>query len=356
MGRQTTRMLRALFSTLHYSGADQMLAPYTRGLGAILKLHHVRPQPDGAPEPNRGLKVTPEFLERTITLVRSQGFEILSLDGAHARLVEGEGEHKPFVCFTFDDGYRDILEHAYPIFKRHKLPFAVYVATDYADGHGDLWWAALEMAVAAAHVLDVKIEGLSRRLACGSPQQKEVAFQTLYWWLRTLHEADARDVVRELCEQAGVDSSGLTRRLVMGWDEIRELARDDIVTIGAHTRKHFALSQLPLAAARAEMVESIDRVSFETDRQCRHFSYPYGDGASAGQREFELAAELNMKTAVTSRAGTLRPEAAQALTALPRIAIDGDYQKPRYVKVLINGAPSALAGLVERRALRHGGR
>ena len=39
-----------------------------------------------------------DFLERAITLVRSQGFEIISLDEAHYRLVEGETNQKPFVC------------------------------------------------------------------------------------------------------------------------------------------------------------------------------------------------------------------------------------------------------------------
>ena len=149
---------RGLLSTLHFSGADAMLAPFTRGLGAILKLHHVRPEHPGRFEPNRNLKVTPEFLERTITLVRQQGFDIISLDEAQFRLLEGAIRDKPFVCFTFDDGYRDTLDYAYPIFRRHGLSFAVYVATDYADGHGDLWWLALEAVIACAPVLDLKID------------------------------------------------------------------------------------------------------------------------------------------------------------------------------------------------------
>ncbi len=345
-------MLRTLLSTLHYSGADVMLAPYTRGLGAILKLHHVRPEQPGTFEPNGNLRVTPDFLDRSLTLVRSQGFEIISLDEAHQRLVEGEADQKPFVCFTFDDGYRDNIEYAYPVFRRHNLPFAIYVATDYADGHGDLWWLALEKAIGASNVLDVKIDGLSRRLSCASRRDKEVAFQTLTWWLRTIPEADAREVVRELCVLANVDTSTLCRDLMMSWSEIRQLASDPLVTIGAHSRKHYALAQLPIAAARAEMAESIDRVSFETDRQCQHFAYPYGDAASAGEREFELAAELNMKTAVTTRQGTVRPEASRLLTALPRIPLSGAYQKPRYVKVLLNGTPYALSGILDRNRAR----
>lgn len=341
-------MLKALLSTLHFSGADAMLARYTQGLGAILKLHHVRPEQPGSFEPNRALKVTPDFLERAIAQVRRQDFEIVSLDEAHFRLIEGETNQKPFVCFTFDDGYRDNFDYAYPIFRRHRLPFAVYVATDYPDGHGDLWWLALEQVIAKRPVLDIKIDGLSRRLHCSTPPAKEAAFETVYGWLRTINETDAREVVRELCQSADVHAPSLCRDQIMNWDEIRQLADDPLVTVGAHTRRHYALAQLSLAEARAEIGGSIARIEQETGRACRHFSYPYGDTASCGQREFDLAREFNMKTAVTTRPGPVHDDGAQRLTCLPRVPINGDYQKSRYVKVLLSGAPFALSGLLRR--------
>ena len=96
--------------------------------------------------------------------MRASGFEIVSLDEAHFRLIEGD-YGKPFVCFTFDDGYRDNLEYAYPIFKRHNLPFAIYVPTDYADGRGDLWWLALEKVIVKVDALSVKIDGVAAAAA-----------------------------------------------------------------------------------------------------------------------------------------------------------------------------------------------
>ena len=132
------------------------------------------------------------------------GFDIVSLDEAHFRLIEGE-YRKPFVCFTFDDGYRDNLEYAYPIFKRHDLPFAVYVPTDYPDGHGELWWLALEKVIVKVDALDVKIDGAPRRFRCRTPAEKDGAFQAIYWWLRSIDEDDARAFVRELCDGIGFD-------------------------------------------------------------------------------------------------------------------------------------------------------
>lgn len=349
MSRRTERLRRVALSALHFSGADSMLAPFTRGVGAIFILHHVCPDRPGAVEPNRDFKVTPQFLVQVIQQVRATGFEVVSLDEAHFRLVEGESR-RPFVCFAFDDGYRDVLEHAYPIFQRYDLPFAVYVPTDYPDGHGELWWAALERVIIKVGALEVKIDGAQRRLRCAMPSEKEWAYQTLYRWLRSIEESDARAFVRDLCVGADVDMTALGRELMMSWDQIRELAGDPRVTIGAQTRRHHALAKLTLAEARAEIEESVRRVERETGMACRHFCYPYGDAASAGQREYDLVRELGLKTAVTARKGLIHAAHAHALTALPGIQLTGDYQNPRYVKVLLSGAPFAFSGRVHKGA------
>ena len=60
-------IIRAGLETLYFSGMHHWLRPLFGGVGAILTLHHVRPQrPDGF-QPNRLLEVTPEFLERAGT-------------------------------------------------------------------------------------------------------------------------------------------------------------------------------------------------------------------------------------------------------------------------------------------------
>ncbi len=345
MSWRSTKLLKAVLSALHYSGADSMMAPFTRGIGAILMLHHVSPEDPGNFEPHRIQKVSPDFLELAIGQVRASGFDIVSLDEAHFRLLEGD--RKPFVCFTFDDGYRDNLEYAYPVFKRHELPFAVYVPTNYPDGHGDLWWLALARVVVWLDAIDVKIDGNTRRLRAGTPTEKDAAFQTVYWWLRSIEETDARACVRDLCYGIDFDPRTLCHELMMTWDEIGQLAADPLVTIGAHTRGHFALAKLTLAEAHAEIAESVRRIERETAKPCEHFSYPYGDEASAGMREFQLVKEMGLKTGVTTRKGLIHLKHACELTALPRVSLDGDYQKPRYVKVLLSGAPFAPFNVVE---------
>lgn len=341
MGRRGSGILKASLSALHFSGIDNLLKPLTRGTGAVFMLHHVLPATPLAFAPNRHLEVTPEFLDRVIRLVIARGFDIISLDNARARLRDGELDH-PFVCFTFDDGYRDTHHHAYPIFQRRGLPFAVYVASDFADGRGDLWWLALEQLLRQTEAIEVKIAGDMKRFSCRRPSEKMRTYRAIYGWLQQLSEVDARGVVADLCQTYGLDVTSLCSELVMSWDELRDLARDPLVTIGAHSLSHLPLSQLSYAESRFEIVQSVARIEREIGRPCRHFSFPYGHDGSVGPREFELVAEAGIATAVTAHGELLRPDHGLALSALPRIALSGELQKPRYVKVMLSGAPFAL--------------
>jgi peptidoglycan/xylan/chitin deacetylase (PgdA/CDA1 family) len=348
MARRTTQLLKAALKALHYSGADGLVAPYVGGDGVILMLHHVTPDRPRGFEPNGILKVTPDFLDSVIEEVRGAGFEIISLDDVKARLADGATKQPPFAVFTLDDGYKDNRDFAYPVFKRHNVPFTIYVPTAYADGVGELWWLVLEEALRRLPSVEIDRDGTPRVYALETDEEKTAAFDDIYWWLRRMPEPRARAITRDLAMKAGFNPAGLCRDLVMSWAEIRMLARDPLVTIAAHTCRHFALAKLSAEEAEREMAESVARVAKELDRPCRHFSYPYGDEGSAGPREFEIARQLGLETAVTTRKGLIRKSHAGEMTALPRLSLNGDYQDTRYVKVLLSGLPFALRDGVKR--------
>lgn len=342
MSWRTNGLKRVALSALHFSGADGLMAPLTRGAGVIFSLHHVGEKRQDTAAPDRTRSVTPEFLDTVVGLVRERGFDVLSLDEVHFRLSEGDLD-SPFACFTFDVGYKDVVQNARPIFRKHGLPFAIYLASDYVDGRGDLWWLALEMAVRAAKVVELKMDGAGRRLVCGTAAEKAACYHKLHRWLCSLAEDDARQIVAELCQVHGVETAGLCRSAVMGWDEVKELSRDRSVTIGAHTRRHYALSGLSVASAQMEIEASAKRIESELGLPCRHFSYPYGDVRSACRRDFDIVRELGFKTAVTARKDLVRARHSRALTALPRIALNGEFQHARYVKVMLSGIPYVLS-------------
>ena len=121
-------IIRSGLEGLYFSGAHRALKRFVGGVGAILTLHHVRPSRPDPFQPNRLLEITPAFFARVIRSLRRSRVDLVSLDEMHRRLTEADFSRR-FVCITFDDGYRDTLEWAYPILKEAEVPFAVYVAT-----------------------------------------------------------------------------------------------------------------------------------------------------------------------------------------------------------------------------------
>ena len=335
-------IIRGGLESLYFSGAHIALRPFVGGVGAILTLHHVRPPRPDRFQPNRLLEVSPGFLTRVIKALRRSDLDLVSLDEMHRRMVEGDFSRR-FACLTFDDGYRDTLQWAYPILKEAGVPFAIYVPTSFPDRLGELWWLVLEAVIARNDRVGLAIGGRDRKFDCRTVAEKRALFDELYWWLRSRPmEAELREAVRNLAAFYHVDIAAFCSELCMSWRELAELATDPLVTIGAHTVTHPTLAKLTKDNARSEMDLSRSVIEAALAVRPQHLSYPFGDRTSAGAREFEIAAELGFKTAVTTRPGVLFPEHARRLMALPRISLNGDYQRIRYVRVLLSGAATAM--------------
>ena len=335
-------VIRAALEALYFSGAHALLRPFVGGIGAILTLHHVRPPRPDRFQPNRLLEVTPQFLEKVARRLRRSRLDLITLDELHRRLTEGYSGRR-FVCVTIDDGYRDTLNWAYPILKKYEIPFALYIPTSFPDRLGELWWLALEAVIARNDRIGLVIDGSDQRFDCRSVEEKRSLFAWLYVWLRSLDsEEELRRVVRDLSGRYHVDIAAFCDELCMSWDELALLARDPLVTIGAHTVNHIMLKKAPEKAARSEMEMSQAVIEASLGVKPQHLAYPIGDQTSAGPREFRIARELGFKTAVTTRPGVLFARHREHLTALPRISLNGEFQRMRYVRVLLSGAATAV--------------
>jgi peptidoglycan/xylan/chitin deacetylase (PgdA/CDA1 family) len=334
--------IRAGLEALYFTGAHHLLRPILAGVGTIFTLHHVCPPRGGAFQPNRHLEITPDFLRATLAHLRSCGIDIISIDEVHQRLVAGNFSRR-FACFTFDDGYRDNRDFALSVMREFEAPFTVYIASDFAQGTGRLWWVALEMAVAKADRIEANIGGVAVRLDTTTVASKEAAFCQLRDWLRGLPgEQDVRREVSALCARHDVDEDVISRDLCLSWNELRPFAEDPLVTIGAHSISHCNLSKQSAAMAGEEMTVSRARIEATLQRAVLHLAYPYGDWYAAGEREFALARSSRFKTAVTTRPGTIFAQSAAHLTALPRVSLNGNYQDTRFLPVLTSGAATAL--------------
>ncbi|MBR1799412.1 MAG: polysaccharide deacetylase family protein [Bacteroidales bacterium] len=107
-------------------------------LGKILMLHRVSASRSNSPS-LRQLEVTPSFLEETIISFRNLNYDFIGISDV-MQLVKTANHHKPFVCFTFDDGYLDTLTTALPILQRHGVPLCIYLTNHFIDGSSSPHW------------------------------------------------------------------------------------------------------------------------------------------------------------------------------------------------------------------------
>jgi peptidoglycan/xylan/chitin deacetylase (PgdA/CDA1 family) len=329
------------FQIITRSGLDRLAAPITGGLGAILMLHHVAPHVERAFNPNALLSITPEYLDQVLQLVREKGVDIVSLDEAGRRLRAAEGGRR-FISITFDDGYRDNLDHALPVLRKHQAPFTLYAVPGFAEGTSELWWLDMEEAIALLDRFEVDIDGKVRTFDVSTNALKHAAWAKVYWHLRRGPEEELRAFCHALAQKAGLDPDARTRSLCLDWEGLRKIASDPLCTIGAHTMTHVMLAKSTPRAAEMEMAESRSVLEDKLQREVKHFAYPVGDPGSAGHREFAVAKTLGFESAVTTRPGMLFAGHRDHMLALPRLSVNGFHQNQRAMQALLSGLPFAL--------------
>lgn len=326
--------VRGLFELLSASPLTSLVRALSSARGVIFALHRVLPDDPADFSPNAVLQVKPEFLDYAIRRVRTLGFDIVDLDEA-IRRIEADFQVKRFVVFSFDGAYRDNLKYALPILRRHQAPFTLYVPTALVDGVGEIWGQALEDIIAGRDAIAVEGEGETEIVPSAGRGEKQAAYDHVYAKMRAMSEPARVALIRDLARKYDYDLEAQCRALIMDWAELRSFAADQLCTIGAQTVHNYELAKLPAEQARTEVEMSLKVLEAQFGRRPLHLSYPIGGPHSAGPREYALARDLGLRSAVTTIPGGLYRKNRNALTALPRVSLSGLYQARRYVDVFV---------------------
>lgn len=332
------------------SGAASWWEGQHGGLGAIVMLHRLGSGTGSPLGVNRHLSMEPDFLDRMIGDLKKAGYEFVSMDGVLERLDSPQAKAPRFVCVTLDDGYRDNLEAGLPLFRKHEVPFAVYIAPGLVEGSAVLWWEVLERLVASCDELTLPAgKGGKEQISCKSLALKRRAYcRLLRHFTENIAEEEQLGLLKELCVLHGMEWSSAAAQDIMGWDEIRRMAEDPLCTIGAHSMNHYHLRRLAPDIAFDEMVRSAEILQERLGKRPQHLAYPYGYAEAAGLREAEMAERIGFASAVTSRHGTIHPDHSQHRYGLPRISLNGRYQRPSFVRAMISGITTPLANRGQR--------
>ncbi|MFQ5668581.1 MAG: polysaccharide deacetylase family protein [Candidatus Binatia bacterium] len=244
---------------------------------AVLCYHGVR---DDSRPPGtmvfEGLHVLASELEAQCHLLRETCHPI-SLDDWRAARRGGPPLPPRPVLMTFDDGYRTVFTVARPILRRYSIPAVVFVCSEPVERQQLFWHDA---------VAQVQGEG---QVA----QAKAVRF-------------DEWQALRTRCRrEAGLESPHAPLTIA----EVKELADDRSMEVGAHTCAHPILARAPKEDQREQIRENKVRLERWTGRPVTAFAYPNGQpGQDYTADTVELVGESGFEFGFTARHGFARPE------------------------------------------------
>jgi peptidoglycan/xylan/chitin deacetylase (PgdA/CDA1 family) len=318
------------------------LFPASGGRGVIFTLHHVRPARAGAFMPNAHLSVTPGFLDLAIVEAKRAGLTPVHLGDLPALLANPQDTRK-FVCFTLDDGYRNNLEFAAPVFRKHNAPFTVFVTPGFVDRTRTMWWETLEALVRKADEIGFDFGTGAERLSCRSTDSKTTVFERIASFVQSSDEDSTIAQIDRIAIEHGIYPFKIVENEIMSRAELDLLLIDPLASLGAHTMTHPNLALVCVERLWEEMQRSAEIVSGYAGRRVTTFSYPYGADWAVSERETRTAREVGFDVAVTTQPGVLKTESLSAPTAFRRVSLNGYYQKPGYVRALISGVPFRAA-------------
>jgi glycosyltransferase involved in cell wall biosynthesis/peptidoglycan/xylan/chitin deacetylase (PgdA/CDA1 family) len=272
MLRRAARSLLA--GGLRHSQADRAIGRLSGVSDEPLVLGYHRVFEGCAPEAQRGV---PSMGIRTSTLQKHLEFvarrrRFVSLDELGDRLEAGTAGGLAVV--TFDDGYLDFYENAFPLLQRMGIPAAVFVVTDLVDNAAgfvhDRLYDAMDHALARNGIF--KVRAFLAEAPLGVGYVSKDPFQATRAILHSLdHEALVKlcDALDERFGRSGSAPRSMT------WAELSSISRAGVI-VGSHTRTHSLLTRETASRVAEETAASKRTIESRLGVAVRHFVYPDG--------------------------------------------------------------------------------
>lgn len=253
--------------------------------------HHVLP--DDAPTPD--LKAS-QLHERIAYLHRTR--DLVTLAEGLAALHRTAGRHR-LAALTFDDGYRDNLSTLLPVLQDSRTPALIYVSTAPIVQGSGLWFDHVRTALRLSRVTSLNLPWLPERFT----DNLSLTHMALHR-LRRLRPADRDAHVEQLLGAIPAQCRKLLpHQAMLTVQELRQLASDPLITIGAHTHTHIVLSACSETEARVDLQNNLTILELILGQKPVHFAYPNGQPADFTARDQALLRNYGFATATTTVPG-----------------------------------------------------
>ena len=224
--------------------------------------------------------VSRQMLERHLDSI-GQRFRFVSLDELGARLSGCDSSRDPIAAVTFDDGYRDFYDHAFPVLMRKGIPAGLFVVTGLmgttqAQIHDRLYLLLFRRWQQQPRKPS-ELKAMLLRFGVALPGSPGA---TPYQLTRALLEALPLERVETLvaameCEEP-LSEDTYRPFQPLTWEMIRRIHRSGI-TIGSHTKTHILMPNESPQRVTEEASESRSELERRLGAEVRHFAYPSGE-------------------------------------------------------------------------------
>ena len=294
----------------------------------VLMYHRILPEDDARyHEEEPGMVVTPESLELHIKTLQDAEIPITTIESWLAT----PDELKPQVAavFTFDDGWIDNFEYAFPLFQKHNETSTLYVISDALDGQADFWPNRVLSLLMTPNDFKQPQFGEFVRLLGHIPTQpmdRDAAAEEV----RKLKQFSDSEIITALsCTESHYVSSSM-----MNLEQIKLVSDTMGVNIGCHSKSHSRLlAGMDTESLLQEVRLSKDILQSALDKDILGFCYPNGDYTP----EALMLTSQHYQYAVTTNNGINRAK-NDNLHELKRVAIhnDGAYTKSMFKAKLVD--------------------
>ena len=226
------------------------------------------------------LGVSVQKFEKQIKYL-NRNFSVISFSRA-VNLLKNENDWPRFpVVISFDDGYRDVYIHAFPVLEKYNLPAMVFVSTGIIEAGGFFWWDILNDIVQSNHLQEIK-------LALGNCNDLEYELDLRY--LKSIHnkklfldkltgefkklKGEKRDKLLNLLKNL-LRHDKIKERETLSWGEIKELRKAGI-EFGSHTHNHYLLTLEEEKTVEKELTYSKQQLEENLKEKIEYLSYPSG--------------------------------------------------------------------------------
>lgn len=192
-------------------------------------------------------------------------------------LVVSRAEQR-LCSITFDDGWIDNYENAFPLLKRYKIPATIFLPTAMVGTDNKFWFDLVHDAAKGAIDTSRQQEFISFFRDIISLEATTIS----RGYLQKLNEKLKKNINPLELDSLADESYRLfaaekdKKRSIISWEEAREMAECNI-HFGSHCLHHHILPPLSLLQKKREIYESLDQLKKHTPAVTPFFSYPNGD-------------------------------------------------------------------------------